>query len=548
MMISPTAGPAAPAKLLYACSTFGDLLGCLARLRVTVEPLSGLEHLGGRPVVPSGISAQDVTRLSGPASYEFPVLVEIPADSRCEDGWLAQSVPVSQTGVLVFRSEAERERIVNAMLDDVPVDGLSTRVQPELFERFEPALPVDAPRRSPAARTWIADAVGGAMCGLLLAVSRRAACAQVLEEGFPGPWRHWPGAVDILREIAGGTPPTLERRSLALAAFSVALRLSGRSGLDADGVLDLFSRIVAEWHIADAEAVAPWSRYVREITSWQRALSAAEVRDPIDEKGNVVLRALLLSLFRERIDHVLEDRVDGELPGARVTVVAGMLVGMRTGLHRCSRELKQPFAATLGALAAAVDLPGDAAVPFETFMPTARYGGRGPSRVLRVADGANSTLAEHPAPEEALLDRLVRILTAGGLPVSTANGQCTVSRGSETVYLTSTPSVQAVPVKRSRRGRAKTVKAEEPRGLVKTETSSAGTDAVAGGAAKDAAKVPSVARKPRSSRKKSPATPATSAAGATAAGAGPESNETAQTSDLFDAQSPVTDKQRPIAE
>ena len=29
MMISPTAGPTSPVKFVYACSTFGDLLGCL---------------------------------------------------------------------------------------------------------------------------------------------------------------------------------------------------------------------------------------------------------------------------------------------------------------------------------------------------------------------------------------------------------------------------------------------------------------------------------------------------------------------------------------
>lgn len=540
---SLTAEQPSTAKPLYACSTFGDLLACLSRLRVTVEPLPGLEHLGGRPVVSGGISGQDVARLSGPASYEFPVLVEIPAYSRCTDGWLAQSVPVARTGALVFRSEAERERIVNAMLDDVPVEGLSTRVQPELFERTETALPVGKPPQGPPARTWIADAIGGAMCGLLLAVSRRADCAKVFEEGFLGRSRHWPGAVEILREVASGTPPAPERQSLALAAFTAALRLSGKPGLDPDSVLDLFSGIVDEWHVrTDVEAVELWTRYVREITSWQRALSATEVRDPIDEKGNVVLRALLLSLFRERIDHVLEDRVDGELPGARVTLAAAMLVGMRTGLHRCSRELKVPFAAALGELAAAVESPGDAAVAFETFMPTARYVGRGPSRVLRVEDAADRTLAGHPAPEEALLDRLVRILTAGGVAVSMTDGQCSVSSGIETVYLTSTPPAPAEPVKKSRRGRTKTVKAEVPRELAQIDTALAGTEAAAAGAAQAEAKAPSAARKPRASRKKSAATPAMSAAGAAADGAAPGSSEPAQTSDLFDDQNPLTEK------
>jgi hypothetical protein len=540
MMISPTASPPSPGKFLYACSTFGDLLGCLARLRVTVEPLPGLEHLGGRPVVPEGISAADAKRLSGPADYEFPVLVEIPADTRCDDDWLAQSVPLSKTGTLVFRSGGERERIVNSMLGDVPVDGLSTRVQPELFERAEAALPAGAPQRSSPGRIWIADAVGGAMCGLLLAVGRRVDCARVLEEGFPGPWHQWPGAMVVLRGLASGAPPTAEQQSLALAAFTVALRLSGKPGVDADGIVEHLSGVLDEWRRrADKETVEAWSRRAREITSWKRALSAVEVHDPVDEKGNVVLRAMLLSLFREQIDHVLEDRVDGELPGARVTLVAAMLVGMRTGLHRCSKELKQPFAATLGELAAAVESPGDAASVLKSCLPTAQYRGHGRSRVLRVADHAGREIAEHPAPEETLLERIVRVLRAGGIAVTTTESQCLVAQGEETVYLSTAAPVSQTPVKAPKKRRAKTAKG--------ADATVAATEAVAapaadiGGEAKVPAAEPSTARKPRGRRKKTAGAVEAVSASAGAAAVSPESQEPTQTSDLFDGQKPAKD-------
>jgi hypothetical protein len=540
MSSSPAAGPPSIAKPLYACCTFGDLLGCLARLRFTVEPLPGMEYLGGRPVVTDGISAQDAARLSGPADYEFPVLVEIPAATRCERGWLAQSVPVAQAGAVVFRSDAERERIVNTMLDDVPVEGLATRVEPGLFERAEAAIPAEEPRSGQPSRVPIADAAGGALCGLLLAVARRRECAQLLLDGFPGPWRHWPGAVEILSVVAQETPPGHGNQSLALAAFTAARGLSGKPGLDADGILDQFLGVLDGWLLKDeAKTVEAWNRFAREITSWQRALSAAEVRDPIDDKGNVVLRALLLSLFRERVDHVLEDPVESELPGPRVALIAAMLVGMRTGLQRCSRDLKQPFAATLGELAASVESPEDASSVLKSCLPTARYLGRGRSRTLHVVDHARRTIAEHPAPEETLLERIVTVLSAGGITVTTVEGQSSVTADGETVYLANVPTVPAAPVKAPRKRRTKTVEAADATEAATTPVTTSVTESADAGREKDETAVSSTARKSRGRRKKAAVAVDTDSDPARAAVASPEPYEPTKTSDMFDQQKPA---------
>jgi hypothetical protein len=218
-----------------------------------------------------------------------------------------------------------------------------------------------------------------------------------------------------------------------------------------------------------------------------------------------------------------------------------MLVGMRTGLQRCSRDLKQPFAATLGELAAAVESHADASSALAAFLPTAQYLGRGRSRKLHVADHAGRTIAEHTAPEETLLERIVRVLSAGGITVTTVEGQSSVTADGETVYLTDLPAVPAAPVKAPRKRRAKTVKATDVAEAVTAPAAASVTESGGAGEVKDESAASPTTRKPRGRRKKAAVAVDTDSDSARTAVVSPEPQEPTQTTDLFDEQKPAKD-------
>ena len=182
--------------------------------------------------------------------------------------------------------------------------------------------------------------------------------------------------------------------------------------------------------------------------------------------------------------------------------------------------------------------------------------------MLRVADGAGRTLAEYPAPEETLLDRVTRILAAAGLPVATMPGYHSVSSDTETVYVTTSspeaanaivvgkatpdvvePSVQTpkvvgndVPETRPalprtpRRRRSKAVKVSETPEVTAAPATEGKAD---GGAENIEASVTSVARKPRVRRKKTVTVAGEASVSGQEGGAPAGSAGSKRTGDLF---------------
>jgi hypothetical protein len=179
-------------------------------------------------------------------------------------------------------------------------------------------------------------------------------------------------------------------------------------------------------------------------------------------------------------------------------------------------------------VACVAEAAGAAAQAFESCMPTAAYAGRGRARVLRVADGAGRALVEYPAPEETLLERLVRILVAGGVTVEAAGDQCTVSAGAETVWLSTSAPIAAEPTPAPKKKRTRRAKSVEAAGTAPEAESGTVADKTVAPAVESAAEtdvspaepptppVKAAARKPRATRRKKAAAAESAAAGETA--------------------------------
>lgn len=336
----------------YVClvSNFREALSILENLRASSVPGRGMRHLRRRPVVES-LRASEVEMVTGGLAGEFPVLCRVERSIQpVADAFQSGCVPLSRIVAFVFGSEAKREIFTGKLLENASTEGLRTEVAPHLFgaagpPRFQAARPERPESPEPG---WArADALAGA-AGAVLALCRHrpatapAARAFLLgEPGLPISPRALSAALDA---------PEGPWEEPCTAASAVAFALRSTRGQDPLEALEMFVDALGRAGYP-GDRLAKFRQYVTDIVMDRRPRRPQELADA----GDILLRALLVFLQRERLDEILDDSADGVPPGHLVHLVATALGGLREGLARMPSAMKSAFAGALGEFAGAIE-------------------------------------------------------------------------------------------------------------------------------------------------------------------------------------------------
>jgi hypothetical protein len=257
------------------------------------------------------------------------------------------------------------------MFENVSTDGLCMEVEPALFGQEGPSRFHAEPADGVVGETpdWIrADALSGAV-GTVLSIAHRrhdaAAAAGAFLDGAGVLPVDLPALANALLSPDGpwNTPGT------AVAAVTSSLR--GLPGQDPLELVDLYAEALRGCGYAP-DNIERFRNFVSDVITSRRARRPQDLADG----GDVLLRALLLVLQRDRMDEILDDLADGVSPGPAVHLTAAALAGFREGLARMPSAIKQPFRDVLGEFAAAMEAdpsarPEDIAAPLKARLPAA---------------------------------------------------------------------------------------------------------------------------------------------------------------------------------
>lgn len=396
----------------HLVSNFRESLSILESLRASARPGRGMRHLARRPVV-DALRASELTAVTGGLDGEFPVLCRVDA-SACSAGDLqAACIPLGRIAAFVFRTEDERDQVAGKMFENISTDGLPMEVAPELFGREGPSRCGEESTDLAAgeAPDWIrADALAGAVGAALALAHRRpeaVAAATAFLDGGGGLSVDFSAFVNALLSPDGpwDTPGT------AVAAVTSSLR--GMPGQDPMELVDLYADALEASGYA-ADNLDRFKNFVSDVVSSRRARRPQDLADG----GDLLLRALLLVLQRDRMDEILDDLADGVPPGPTVHLTAAALAGFREGLARMPSAIKQPFRDVLGEFASAVEAnpsarAEDLAAPLKERLPAvpAAEAATSPTRDTAAPSGS----ADGGGPIAALVLELQSVAEALGL-------------------------------------------------------------------------------------------------------------------------------------
>lgn len=352
----------------HLVSNFRESLSILESLRASARPGRGMRHIARRPVV-DALRASELTAVTGGVDGEFPVLCRVEASAGSIGGTQAACVPLGRITAFVFRTADERDQVAGKLFENVSTDGLRMEVAPTLFGREGPSRFHAEPIDGTAGETpdWTrADALGGAV-GTVLSIAHRrpeiAAAAGAFLDGSRGLPVDLSAFADALLSPDGpwDTPGT------AVAAVTSSLR--GLPGQDPLELVDLYAEALGACGYPP-DNIDRFRNFVTDVITSRRARRPQDLADG----GDVLLRALLLVLQRDRLDEILDDLADGVPPGPAVHLTAAALAGFREGLARMPSAIKQPFRDALGEFASAAEAdpsarPENFAAPLKARLP-----------------------------------------------------------------------------------------------------------------------------------------------------------------------------------
>jgi hypothetical protein len=330
-------------QTLYLPTNLREFMSILENVRVAVEPGRSLEHLNPRPTVEPPLRTAEAEVITAGRDGDFPILLEVrEARLPTANGIQTTSLPLSDVTRAVFRSDKERDIILNRRLDNVPTDLVRLDVDATLFgSEGESRYVADLISADGPGATWkAADQLGGALAGLMAAAEIHPDVGPQVTSFLDGGLEQL-SLSDFLRSDAG---------TAGGSAVEVIRRHHDSAGQDGQLLLE---ELVAKLGSGDmpAEEIEAFRTRMGAI------LSSDEVRRPgsLSDEKNVLLRALSLLVQRASLEDVLADRIAGKLPGPRVFLMAAALAGMRDGLARLGSERKAPYADVLGQLTADVE-------------------------------------------------------------------------------------------------------------------------------------------------------------------------------------------------
>lgn len=283
--------------------------------------------------------------MTGDKDGEFPVLIEIaetcfPTD-RPEQ---ARTIPLSAVERVIFRTEAERDRIRNRTFENASPERLELVVENRFFDksghaRFSRLNDVPAgENRGWLKADWICGGVAAARAAARLHPDTRSPAGIAFLETAPGvrlftsmeafPARK--GVIDALVDLLAHESGSGDLYGELLLERS--LNVLKKTGVDS-AILDAFSKRM------------------------NGTLSSDITRRPgeLSDEGDITLRALSLLIQRPTTDEVLEDRVRGEFPGLRVFLTAAMLSGVREGLARLPWAIKKDDVELIGTIGSLIE-------------------------------------------------------------------------------------------------------------------------------------------------------------------------------------------------
>lgn len=339
-----------PGEHAYLVSNFREALSILENLRVSPVPGRGMRHLRRRPVV-DALRAAEVEAVTGGLAGEFPVLCRVDRSVvAAGEPFQPKCVPLSQVMAFVFRSEADRDLCTGKLLENLSMEGRRTEVDPALFGHAGPPRFQAEPHGGKGAPDpgWTrADALAGAAGAVLALCRKRPGIASRARAFLVGD----PGLPVSLRSLADGLDaPDGPWAEGGVAASAVALALRSARGQEP---LDTLETVVSALGRAGypVDRLAKFRTFVTDILMGRRSRSPQELADA----GDILLRALLLLIQRDRVDEILDDTADGIPPGPSVHLAAMALGGLREGLARMPSSLKSSFADPLGEFATAIE-------------------------------------------------------------------------------------------------------------------------------------------------------------------------------------------------
>ena len=340
----------------YLVSNFRETLSILESLRASARPGRGMRHLARRPVV-DALRASELAAVTGGLDGEFPVLCRVEASACLVGDLQAACIPLGRIAAFVFRTEDERDLVAGKMFENISTNGLHMEVAPGLFGRQGPSRCGEGSTTVAAgeAPDWIrADALAGAVGSVLTLAHRRpeaVAAATAFLDGGGG------FSVDLTAFVNALLSPHGPWNTPGTAVAAVTSSLRGMPGQDPMELVDLYAEALGASGYA-ADNLDRFKNFVSDVVSSRRARRPQDLADG----GDVLLRALLLVLQRERMDEILDDLADGVPPGPTVHLTAAALAGFREGLARMPSAIKQPFRDLLGEFASAVEADPSARV------------------------------------------------------------------------------------------------------------------------------------------------------------------------------------------
>lgn len=329
----------------YLVSNLRETLSILESLRISRSPGRGLRHLSLRPVLEGPLRATEAALVTGDKDGEFPVLIEI-AETRLPGNQLeqARTVPLSAVERVIFRTEADRDRIRNRTFENASPERLVLAVENPCFDesgdaRFSRRNEVPTgENRGWHKADWICGGVAAARAAARLHPDTRSPAKIASLETAPG-----------LR-LFTSLEASPARKGVMDSLVDLLARESGSGDLYGEELLER-SVYVLEKVGVDNSILDAFSKRMNGILSSDITRRPGELSD----EGDIALRALSLLIQRPTTDEVIQDRVRGELPGLRVFLTAAMLSGVREGLARLPWAIKKDEVELIGTIGSLIE-------------------------------------------------------------------------------------------------------------------------------------------------------------------------------------------------
>lgn len=329
----------------YLVSNFRELLAILESLRVSRNPGRGMRHVSPRPMIEAPLRESEAALITGGKTGEFTVLLEIDEACALEGGpEQAKSIPVTSIMRVIFRTEHDRDVVLNRTFENASAESLTLAVDESMFDDRGEARFAPSDQVSPADNAgWQkADWIGGGLAAAFAASKLHPASISLSEvadlEVLPGK-----KLFDLLGQPA-------EVHGPLDALVNLLAHETGSADLYGEELLRRSVSVLGNGGVDSAIL----ERFVRHM---EGILASDIVRKPgeLSDDGCVPLRALSMLIQRPTTEEVLADRARGEFPGLRVFLTAAMLSGVREGLARLPWGFKGNDVSLLGTICALIE-------------------------------------------------------------------------------------------------------------------------------------------------------------------------------------------------